>query len=68
MPERKRPDRSGAGASEPAVPLASRPARPPARVLRSHELLAGASELTILHGADAYRLRLTSKDKLILTK
>jgi hemin uptake protein HemP len=45
------------------------PAPPsPTRVLRSDELLAGATEVLILHGEDAYRLRLTRKDKLILTK
>ena len=34
----------------------------------SAELLRGARELVIQHGADEYRLRLTSKQKLILTK
>lgn len=62
----------------PAPRAIQRPARatdPPAsgaapqnRMLRSEELLAGAREVTILHGPDAYRLRLTSNDKLILTK
>ena len=34
----------------------------------SNELLAGQRELVIEHGAEEYRLRITSKDKLILTK
>ena len=34
----------------------------------STELLRGGRELVIQHGADEYRLRLTSKLKLILTK
>ena len=36
--------------------------------ITSAELLRGGRELIILHGADEYRLRLTSKLKLILTK
>jgi hemin uptake protein HemP len=38
------------------------------RRLHSHELLAGAREIEILHGGQCYRLRLTSLGKLILTK
>jgi hemin uptake protein HemP len=52
----------GAGAGRVPAPPS------PTRVLRSDELLAGATEVLILHGGDAYRLRLTRKDKLILTK
>jgi len=36
--------------------------------ITSAELLRGGRELIIRHGADEYRLRLTSKLKLILTK
>lgn len=43
-------------------------ARPPARRLVSTALLDGASEVVIEHGVEQYRLRLTSKGKLILTK
>lgn len=42
------------------------PAPPP--TLTSAELLRGGRELTILHADEAYRLRLTSRDRLILTK
>lgn len=47
-----------------------RPAEPAAepRVMTSAELLRGAREVAILHGGEVYRLRLTSKDRLILTK
>lgn len=38
------------------------------RILRSEDLLLGTREVTILHGGEAYRLRLTSNEKLILTK
>lgn len=38
------------------------------RVLTSADLLRGAREVVILHAGEAYRLRLTSRDRLILTK
>lgn len=34
----------------------------------SKELFAAAREITISHGEEVYRLRLTSQNKLILTK
>jgi hemin uptake protein HemP len=36
--------------------------------LHSRDLLAGAREVVIEHEGDLYRLRCTSKGKLILTK
>jgi len=36
--------------------------------LTSTEILRGAREVTILHAGEIYRLRLTSNDRLILTK
>ncbi len=41
---------------------------PAARRMTSDELLAGQREIVIEHGNDEYRLRITSKGKLILTK
>lgn len=38
------------------------------RVVTSGELLQGAREILIRHGADHYRLRLTRVGKLILNK
>lgn len=38
------------------------------RVITSEMLFAGARELVIKHRGEDYRLRLTSQDKLILTK
>ncbi|HHI94476.1 MAG TPA: hemin uptake protein HemP [Gammaproteobacteria bacterium] len=38
------------------------------RRMTSHELLAGRKELAIEHSGEEYRLRITSKGKLILTK
>lgn len=36
--------------------------------LNSRDLFAGAREITISHGDEIYRLRLTAQNKLILTK
>ncbi len=36
--------------------------------LDSRELFVETREITITHGADVYRLRLTAQNKLILTK
>ncbi len=41
---------------------------PAIRRITSNELLAGQKELAIEHSGEEYRLRLTSKGKLILTK
>ena len=38
------------------------------RSIASEALLDGSRELVILHGTERYRLRLTSTNKLILTK
>ena len=57
---------AGASAPPPAQPAAAR-AQPPRR-LTSAQLLEGATEVEIEHRGAMYRLRLTSLDKLILTK
>lgn len=36
--------------------------------IESRDLFASEREIIIAHGEDAYRLRLTSQNKLILTK
>lgn len=41
---------------------------PPPRRIDIRELLGDGRELRILHGSEEYRLTLTSKGKLILTK
>jgi hemin uptake protein HemP len=56
------PQRPVPGATEPSGSV------PPSRRIESRALLAGQRELIIEHGTDNYRLRLTSKGKLILTK
>ncbi len=47
--------------SERSIPLAD-------NRLNSRDLFAGAREITISHGDEIYRLRLTAQNKLILTK
>jgi len=38
------------------------------KTVTSNELFAGQNEIIILHDGVAYRLRITSNNKLILTK
>ena len=60
---------SGERDSRPVRPRADAGSSPPEpRVLDSTELMLGSREIVIRHGADRYRLRVTGKDKLILTK
>jgi hemin uptake protein HemP len=44
------------------------PQRPDAPVIDVRDLLAGGREAVIVHAGERYRLRVTAKDKLILTK
>lgn len=52
-----------APANEPVTPPA-----PTERVLPLQEILGDAREVVLLHAGQRYRLRLTSNDRLILTK
>ena len=54
----------------PTQPDPTQPDRPPPPpvTLTSADILRGGREAMILHGDEAYRLRVTSKDRLILTK
>jgi hemin uptake protein HemP len=54
--------------SHEAPAQAGRTAKAVPRRLFSRELLADAQEVIIEHDGDLYRLRCTSKGKLILTK
>ena len=56
----------GPGPDRPGPAAAAAPDT--ARRIDSAVLLRDQRELIIAHGADTYRLRLTSKGKLILTK
>jgi hemin uptake protein HemP len=54
-----------AGAPSPAQP---RVVPVDANRIDSRDLFVGTRELTISHGSETYRLRLTAQNKLILTK
>lgn len=56
----------GGGGPESTTGGAASPRSP--RRLQASALLGGDRELILLHGDAEYRLRLTSNDKLILTK
>jgi hemin uptake protein HemP len=49
-----------------ATPLRSIPVD--SHRIDSRDLFVGTRELTIAHGSETYRLRLTAQNKLILTK
>ena len=50
------------------APAVEPPQRPAAASLDTRELFGTRRELTIQHGDDVYRLRITRNSKLILTK
>jgi hemin uptake protein HemP len=52
----------------PLSPRAERRVRVIENRLDSRELFGETREITIGHGGDVYRLRLTAQNKLILTK
>ncbi|MPZ09547.1 MAG: hemin uptake protein HemP [Kiloniellaceae bacterium] len=54
--------------SQGAPVQGGRPAKAALRTFSSRELLADAQEIIIEHEGELYRLRCTSKGKLILTK
>ena len=56
------------GKSHEAAGSGERPAKGALRTLVSRDLLGEAREVIIEHDGDLYRLRCTSKGKLILTK
>lgn len=56
------------GRTQEARGPGARPAKAAPRTLLSRELLGDAQEVVIEHDGDLYRLRCTSKGKLILTK
>lgn len=56
----------GATAEANATPLRSIPVV--AQRIESRDIFVGTREITIGHGRETYRLRLTAQNKLILTK
>lgn len=61
-------DKVSNGAGTAAVAGAKRQVMLTDNRMDSRELFAGIREITIAHGDDVYRLRLTAQNKLILTK
>jgi hemin uptake protein HemP len=61
------PGAAPAGARPPRW-AASGPAVAQAPAVRSTDLLHGGRELVIWHGSEAYLLRVTANNKLLLTK
>lgn len=61
------PDRDKVSA-KPAADADMRAVTMVGTTIDSGELFARSREVLIVHGADTYRLRLTSQNKLILTK
>jgi hemin uptake protein HemP len=53
---------------KPGSSIAQRTLTVAGNQLDSRELFASAREIVIAHGSERYRLRLTSQNKLILTK
>jgi len=58
---------AGRGASEP-TPAEARTIPVAGHSIESRDLFAGTREVLIRHGQEVYRLRLTSQNRLILTK
>ncbi len=63
------PERRDAGpAARPGLASAAQPHAEPLAALTSSQLFHGARQIFIRHGDAVYQLRITSQDKLILTK
>jgi len=58
----------GAGRHEASPSVATRSLAVRGNRIDSRELFSAEREIIIAHGDDTYRLRLTSQNKLILTK
>jgi hemin uptake protein HemP len=52
----------------PRVPDAGAPPKGEPRIVQARELFTSGPEVIIVHNDERYRLRVTSKGKLILTK
>lgn len=61
-------DKSSNTGATPSVTPAKRQIPLADNRMDSRDLFAGAREITIAHGDETYRLRLTAQNKLILTK
>jgi len=68
MSDEKSPEGSSNAAAGPSQSDGGRSVSLSENRIDSRALFAGAREITIAHGDETYRLRLTAQNKLILTK
>jgi hemin uptake protein HemP len=61
-------DCAGLADADSRLPAATRTLELRDNCIDSRDLFVSIREITIAHGSDVYRLRLTSQNKLILTK
>jgi hemin uptake protein HemP len=61
-------DNTGSAAKPPATTSSARSLSISGNRIDSRDLFSNEREIIIAHGEEAYRLRLTSQNKLILTK
>lgn len=61
-------DKANNSGATPSVAAAKRQVLLADNRMDSRDLFAGVREITIAHGDETYRLRLTAQNKLILTK
>ncbi len=66
--DRRQEDRGIAGNNASSIPDARRDVAVTDHRIDSRDLFVATREITIAHGEDLYRLRLTAQNKLILTK
>lgn len=66
--DRRQEDRGIAGNNAGSIPDARRDVAVTDHRIDSRDLFVATREITIAHGEDLYRLRLTAQNKLILTK
>jgi hemin uptake protein HemP len=66
--DRRQDDQGIAGNGADSIPDARRDVAMVDHRIDSRDLFVATREVTIAHGGDVYRLRLTAQNKLILTK
>ncbi len=66
--DRRKDNRGNVGSEIESIPDSHRDIAVVDHRIDSRDLFIATREVTIAHGADVYRLRLTAQNKLILTK
>jgi hemin uptake protein HemP len=65
---RRQDDKGIVGTTNKSIPDSRRDVAMVDHCIDSRDLFVATREVTIAHGGDVYRLRLTAQNKLILTK